>query len=217
MKPSVPIPLVLSLLASAVAPVVAAEQVVAMHGYCFRSPVPLSAPLEVGLHALEVAHPPGTEPGKELFSLLAVRFPLVVTDTKAGMTPAELREYVRSVFLAAAPRGGESVRRRLLGEWVEGETYTTSIPAPSFGEVFVLRRRDGDSVVLGFKVRQEWAEPGRDLIAAISDSLREGEGACGVTSLPQGSGQRTRVAAPSTPTVSMATRLPVLSSRSRSR
>ncbi len=37
-----------------------------------------------------------------VLSLQAVRFPLVVTGTKAGMTPAELREYVRSVFLAAA-------------------------------------------------------------------------------------------------------------------
>jgi hypothetical protein len=176
-----------------------------------------TAPTTAGTDALLVAHFPEARPGEELFSLLAVRFPLVDTETKAGMTPAELREYVRSVFLAAAPRGGEPVRRRLLGEWVEGETYTTSIPAPSFGEVFVLRRRDGDSVVFGFKVRQEWAEPGRDLIAAISDSLREGEASCGEASGHHRSGQRTRAAAPSTPTVSMASRLPVPSSLSRSR
>jgi hypothetical protein len=178
------IPLALSwvagAMATAVTPAVAAEQVVTMQGFCFRSPLPLSTPAKAGTDALLVVHPPAAEPGKELFSLLAVRFPLVVTDTKAGMTPAELREYVRGVFLAAAPRrDGESTRRRLLGEWVEGETFTTSIPAPSFGELFVLRRREGDSVVLGFKVRREWSEPGRALIGAISGSLREGEEACG--------------------------------------
>jgi hypothetical protein len=48
--------------------------------------------------------------------------------------------------------------------------------------VFVLRRSDGDSVVLGFKLRQDWAEQGRQLITAITTSLREGEASCATAS-----------------------------------
>ena len=95
------------------------------------------------------------------------------------MTPAELSSYVTVTFLAGAPDDGSPVRRRLLEQWVEGYAFSTPIPTPSAGEVFVLRRGDGESVVFGFKVRQDWAEPGRTLITAISASLREGEGTCG--------------------------------------
>jgi hypothetical protein len=70
------------------------------------------------------------------------------------------------------------VQRQILGRAVQGETFTTPVPAPSLGEVFVLRRSDGDSVVLGFKLRQDWAEQGRQLITAITTSLREGEASC---------------------------------------
>jgi hypothetical protein len=193
----------------------AAETVVAMHGLCFRSPLPLSAAQAVGLNALQVAHPPDGKPGEERFSLTAVRFPPEATDTKAGMTPAELREYVTVVFLAGGGSDGQPVRRRLLGRWVEGESFSTSIPAPSLGEVFVLRRRDGDSVVLGFKMREDWREQGGALIEAITGSLREGESSCELEGR-QGPGQRTRAMAPSTPTLSMVRRCPVLSSRRRS-
>ncbi len=200
------------LLTAGMARPVAAESIVVMHGFCFRSPLPLSAPQLSGTDALVVMHPAGAQPGGELFSLTAVRFPLEVTDTKAGMTPAELRAYVRSTFLAAAPLGGEPMRRRLLGRWVEGESFTTSIPAPSLGEVVVLRRRDGDSVVFGFKVRRDWADRGRELITAISASLREGQESCIPAAGTQGAEQRTRRVAPATPTTSRLSRSPVSSS-----
>ncbi len=188
-----------------------------MHGFCFRSPLPLSPPHAVGLDALLVGHPADAEPGQERFSLTTVRFPLEVTDTKAGMTPAELREYVRRTFLAAASVVAPPPRRLLLGRWLEGEAFTSSIPAPSVGEVFVLRRGDGESVVFGFKVRRDWAEQGRSLITAITASLREGEGSCGPTGSHQGSGQRTRVVSPATPSVSRASRFPAASSLRRTR
>ncbi|MCU0528553.1 MAG: hypothetical protein MUD04_03465 [Cyanobium sp. Prado107] len=155
-----------------------AESATVMHGFCFRSPLPLSAPRTVGLDALLVAHPPEATGGEERFSLTAVRFPPEVTDTKAGMTPAELREYVTVTFLAGQRQDGTPVQRQILGRPVQGETFTTPVPAPSLGEVFVLRRSDGDSVVLGFKLRQDWAEQGRQLITAITTSLREGEASC---------------------------------------
>lgn len=184
---------------------VAAQSVVAVQGLCFRSPVAFSAPQGVGLDALLVAHPPDAKPGEELFSLTAVRFGPEATDTKAGMTPAELRGFVKVVFLAAGTSNGPPVRRRLLESWVEGESFTTSIPSPSFGEVFALRRRDGDSVVLGFKVRQDWREQGMVLLDTITANLREGEGSC-EREEPQESGQRRRPMEPSTPSDSTSRR-----------
>ncbi|MEB3264546.1 MAG: hypothetical protein VKJ66_09265 [Synechococcus sp.] len=183
----------------------AAQSVVTMHGLCFRSPVALSAPQAVGLNAVLVGHPPQAKPGEERFSLTAVQFPPEATDTNAGMTPAELRGYVKAMFLAGGGSYGQPLRRRLLGTWVEGESFTTSIPAPSIGEVFVLRRQDGNSVVLGFKVRQDWREQGVALIDAITANLRDGEGSC-EQKAPQESGQRMRPMAPSTPTVSTSRR-----------
>ncbi|MFM7674881.1 MAG: hypothetical protein ACKO5F_04685 [Synechococcus sp.] len=192
-------------LAIAAAAPAAAQSVVTMHGLCFRSPVALSAPQEVGLNALLVTHPPEAKPGEERFSLTAVQFSPEATDTKAGMRPAELRGYVMAVFLAGGGSNGQPLRRRLLGTWVEGESFTTSIPAPSVGEVFALRRPDGSSVVLGFKVRQEWRKQGNALIDAITATLRDGEGTC-VRETPQESGHRARPMEPSTPTVSTSSR-----------
>lgn len=203
--PLTAMPLVVLALVLTAATSAGAQTLVSMHGFCFRSPLPLSVPQEVGLDALLVAHPPQAKPGEVLFSLTVVRFPPEVTDTKAGMTSAELREYVKVVFLAGRRGDGQPLRRRLLGEWVEGESFTTSIPTPSHGEVFALRRRDGDSVALGFKMRQDWREQGEALIDAITASLQDGEGRCSQAEL-QVPGQRTRAMLPSTPTVSSVSR-----------
>lgn len=192
-------------LALAAAAPVAAQTVVEMHGLCIGSPLPLSAPQTVGLDALLVAHPPEAKPVEERFSLTAVRFPPEATDSKAGMTPAELRAYVTVAFLGGRRIDGPPLRRRLLGTWVEGESFMASMPVPSHGEVFALRRRTGDSVVLGFKVRDDWREPGSNLIEAISASLQEAEGSCPQAGL-QVPEQRTRLMAPSIPTVSSASR-----------
>ncbi|MEX1323993.1 MAG: hypothetical protein AB1Z21_07360 [Synechococcaceae cyanobacterium] len=198
-------PLGLLALALVAAAPAAAQIVVEIHGLCFRSPLPLSPPQKIGLDALLVAYPPDAKSGEERFSLTAVRFPPEVTDTKAGMTPAELREYVAVVFLGGRLDDGPPLRCRLLEQWVEGEAFSSSIPVPSHGEVFALRRQDGGSVVMGFRVRDDWRDHGANLIDAISASLKEGEGSCQQAGL-QGPGHRTRPMAPSVPTISTASR-----------
>ncbi len=149
------------------------DKVVALQGLCFRSPRALSSPLSVGLDAVSVAHPPAADAQSERFSLTAVRFPLDVTDAKAGMTPAELRAYVATVFLAGQAHQGRPIQRRLLERRVEGLAFSTSIPAPSFAEVYALRLQNRETVVLGFKFRSNWRNEAENLITAIAGSLRE--------------------------------------------
>ncbi|MCP9821040.1 hypothetical protein KBZ18_16335 [Synechococcus sp. Cruz-9H2] len=146
---------------------------VELQGLCFRSPVALSNPKPVGLDAVMVAHPPGADAQSERFSLTAVHFPLVVTDTKAGMTTAELRDYVATVFLAGQAKEGTPIQRRLLENLVDGLAFSTPIPAPSLAEVYALRLQNRETVVLGFKFRSDWRSEAESLITAIAASLQE--------------------------------------------
>lgn len=142
-----------------------------LHVLCLRTSVPLSAPEPVGLNALRVGHPATGPVDRQRFSLTAVRFGPESTDTKAGMTPAELRSYVGTVFLAAGP-GGAPISRTLLGRRVQGETFTSSIPRPQRGEIYDLRLGDGSTVVLGFAMPVEARAEGEALIAEVAASLR---------------------------------------------
>lgn len=149
------------------------DNVVALQGLCLHSPVALSNPKPVGLDAVIVVHPPEADAQSERFSLTAVHFPLVVTDTKAGMTPAELRDYVATVFLAGQAKEGTPIQRRMLERSVDGLAFSTPIPAPSFAEVYALRLQNRETVVLGFKFRSDWRSEAESLITAIAASLRE--------------------------------------------
>ncbi|MCP9842001.1 hypothetical protein KBY93_15440 [Synechococcus sp. J7-Johnson] len=149
------------------------DNVVELHGLCFRSPVAFSNPKPVGLDAVMVVHPPEADAQSERFSLTAVHFPLVVTDTKAGMTPAELRDYMATVFLAGQAKAGTPIQRRLLENVVDGLAFSTPVPAPSFAEVYALRLQNRETVVLGFKFLSDWRSEAQSLINAIAASLRE--------------------------------------------
>ncbi|QPN67775.1 hypothetical protein [Synechococcus sp. CBW1006] len=156
-----------------------------MQGLCWRTAEPFSTPEPVGLDALAVGFPAGVPFERQRFSITAVRFGPEASSTKAGMTPGELRAYVRSIFLAAGPGGGP-IRRTLLGSPVDGDSFTTSIPRPRLGEIYALPLASGETVVLGFSMPVEARAQGEALLTEVVTTLREadnGDPSCGGSAL----------------------------------
>lgn len=164
-----PIVLVLATALIAAAPASAAgpPSAVEIHGLKFMPPVAFSAPAPAGLDALLVVNPADAKSGGEKLSLTAVAFP-----KDSGMSDAELLDYVKTTFLAtSAP--GKPVERTLLGKPVKGQALEKKIPAPSNAEIYVVTKKNGDKVVLGFVFSPGFAKEAQEAIAGIAATMKE--------------------------------------------
>ena len=149
--------------ASAAGPPSAVE----IHGLKFIPPIAFSAPAPAGLDALLVVHPPDAKAGGEKVSLTAVAFP-----KDSGMSDAELLDYVKTTFLATSA-SGKSVERTFLGKPVKGQALEKKIPAPSNAEIYVVTKKNGDKVVLGFVISPGFAREAQEAIAGIAATMKE--------------------------------------------
>ena len=140
---------------------------VELHGLSFTPPIALSAPARTGLDALLVVHPAEAKAGGEKFSLTAVAFP-----KDSGMNDAELLDYVKTTFLAtSAP--GKPVVRTFLGKEVTGKSLEKKIPTPSGAEIYVVTKKDGNKVVLGFVFSPGFKAEAETAIAGIAATMKE--------------------------------------------
>ena len=149
--------------ASAAGPPSAVE----VHGLKFTPPIAFSAPAPAGLDALLVVHPADAKAGGEKVSLTAVAFP-----KDSGMSDVELLDYVKTTFLATSATG-KPVARTFLGKKVTGQTLEKKIPAPSNAEVYVVTKKKGDKVVLGFVYSAGFAKEAEEAIAGIAATMKE--------------------------------------------
>lgn len=140
---------------------------VEVHGLKFIPPIAFSAPAPAGLDALLVVHPPDAKAGGEKVSLTAVAFP-----KDSGMSDAELLDYVKSTFLATSA-SGKPVERTFLGKPVKGQALEKKIPAPSNAEVYVVTKKSGDKVVLGFVTSPGFAKEAQEAISGIAATMKE--------------------------------------------
>ncbi len=140
---------------------------VEVHGLSFIPPIAFSAPAPAGLDALLVVHPADAKSGGEKASLTAVAFP-----KDSGMSDAELLDYVKTTFLGASA-SGKPVTRTFLGKKVTGQALEKKIPAPSGAEVYVVTKKSGDKVVLGFVFSPGFAKEAQEAIAGIAATMKE--------------------------------------------
>jgi len=140
---------------------------VELHGLKFTPPIALSAPAATGLDALLVVHPADAKAGGEKFSLTAVAFP-----KDSGMNDIELLDYVKTTFLAtSAP--GKPVVRTFLGGKVTGKAMEKKIPSASNAEVYVVTKKNGNKVVLGFVFSPGFAKEAETTIVGIAATMKE--------------------------------------------
>jgi len=140
---------------------------VEVHGLEFTPPIAFSAPAPAGFDALLVVHPADAKAGGEKVSLTAVAFP-----KDSGMSDAELLEYVKTTFLATTS-SGKPIERTFLGKPVKGQALEKKIPAPSSAEVYVVTKKNGDKVVLGFVTSPGFAKEAQEAIAGIAATMKE--------------------------------------------
>lgn len=164
-----PIVLVFAATLTAAAPAHAAgpPHAVEVHGLTFSPPIAFSAPVPAGLDALLVFHPPDAKAGGEKVSLTAVAFP-----KGSGMSDGELLDYVKSTFLATSA-SGTPIERTFLGKPVKGQALEKKIPAPSTAEIYVVTKRNGDKVVLGFVASTGFEKEAQETIVGIAATMKE--------------------------------------------
>lgn len=156
-----------AVIAAASSSVAGPPAAVEVHGLKFTPPISFSAPAPAGLDALLVVHPPDAKAGGEKVSLTAVAFP-----KDSGMSDAELLDYVKTTFLATSA-SGKPVERNFLGKPVKGQTLEKKIPAPSNTEIYVVTKKSGDKVVLGFVFSPGFAKEAQEAIAGIAATMKE--------------------------------------------
>lgn len=149
--------------ASAAGPAPAVE----VHGLKFVPPIAFSAPAPAGLDALLVVHPADAKAGGEKMSLTAVAFP-----KDSGLSDAELLAYVKTTFLATSA-SGRPLERTFLGKPVKGQALEKKVPAPSNAETYVVTKKNGDKVVLGFVFSPGFAKEAQEAIAGIASTMKE--------------------------------------------
>ncbi len=164
-----PIVLILATALIGAAPASAAgpPSAVEVHGLKFTPSIAFSAPASAGLDALLVVHPPDAKAGGEKVGLTAVAFP-----KDSGMSDAELLDYVKTTFLATSA-SGKPVERTFLGKPVKGQALEKKIPAPSSAEIYVVTKKKGDKVVLGFVYSPGFAKEAQEAIAGIAATMKE--------------------------------------------
>ncbi len=138
-----------------------------VHGLKLTPPIAFSAPAPAGLDALLAVHPADAKAGGEKVSLTAVAFP-----KDSGMSDAELLDYVKTTFLATSA-SGKPVMRTYLGKKVTGQALEKKIPAPSSAEIYVVTKKSGDKVVLGFVFSPGFAKEAQEAIAGIAATMKE--------------------------------------------
>jgi hypothetical protein len=138
-----------------------------VHGLKFASPIAFSAPASAGIDALLLVHPADAKSGEEKMSLTAAAFP-----KDSGMSDGEILEYATTTFLAT-PASGKPVERTFLARKVAGQALEKKIPSPSLAEVYVVTKKNGDKVFLGFVFSPAFAKEAEKAIADAATTLKE--------------------------------------------
>jgi hypothetical protein len=142
----------------------------------FETPVPFSAPREIGLDAVALAHPPGSGEGVGRIEIVLAAAPKDMVDGM-GMSDEELLGYFKTTFLGLSAPAVRKVERTFLGRTVAGGAQSASIPRARNVESYLIPLSGGAKLFLA--VASDAAVPAADIeavLAALARSLKEVEG-----------------------------------------
>ena len=110
--------------------------------------------------------------GKEYLSLTFVLFPKESLEDM-DMNDSELLNYAKSVFLGTSKPASSFKERIILGEKINGEVLSTTIPIASDLEIHFITLQNGDKMCMGFKSIAEMpVETRESIIVEILGSLK---------------------------------------------
>lgn len=139
----------------------------------FETAVPFSAPTEIGLDAVALAHPPDTAGGVGRIEIVLAAAPKDMVDGM-GMNDDELLSYFKTTFLGLSAPAVKKAERTFLGRTVSGSTQSTSIPRARNVEAYLLPLTGGAKLFLA--VAADAAVPAADaeaVVAAVARTLKE--------------------------------------------
>jgi len=143
-----------------------------IHGLEIVSEIELSKPEKVGMNAYQLSYPKTAQPGQEQFSVT-----MVLLSKEAGMqigkNDQELLQYAKSTYFGYA-KAGKAVQRDILSKKTAGELCEKKIPVASTAEVYILTKKNGDKIVLGFYyTKQKKLEEIEKIVAKIAAGIKE--------------------------------------------
>ncbi len=142
-------------------------------GVRLRTPVPFSAPADVGLETVALSHPPDAAPGEATCEVVLSRVDAAMRES-FGNDDGALLEYVKSTFLGTAKPASGSAQRVILGRPSTGQTLTTGIPRPGRLEVHLVALADGGRLAVAVRsFGDDAAELGERVMTALAESLAE--------------------------------------------
>jgi hypothetical protein len=143
----------------------------------FRSDFQLSQPQSLGLDAVSMVYPADSEPGKSLAEIVLVKASKDMQKTME-MQEADLINYLKTTFLGFYGAPESTVQRDIFGKPVTGERFRQSIPVKSNVEMFFVRLRNEDGLMIAFRMVPEMpVEDAEKLVRTITESMTETDAA----------------------------------------
>ncbi|NLI46673.1 MAG: hypothetical protein GX414_06150 [Acidobacteria bacterium] len=141
----------------------------------FETPVPFSAPREIGMDAVALTHPPDTAGGVGRIEIVLAAAPKDMVDGM-GMSDDELPGYFKTTFLGLSAPAVKKVERTFLGHAVAGGAQSTTIPRARNVESYLVPLAGGAKLFLA--VGSDTDVPAADVeavLAALARTLKEVE------------------------------------------
>lgn len=139
----------------------------------FQTPLEFSPPVEIGLDAVSLLHPAGSDLGTATMEITLIAVPKEMQES-FGNNDDDVLAYVKTTFLALTDPAEATMRRDFGGKASTGEKHATTFPRPRNLEIYLLPLSDGDKLVVALSRYQGVREEEMGKVASmISATLRE--------------------------------------------
>lgn len=141
----------------------------------FQTALPFSPPLEIGLDAVALIHPPESGMGEEQMEITLARVSQVVQENMNN-NDEEVIAYIKTTFFGLTDPASTSVVRIFQGQQITGQSQSIDFPNDAELEYFLVPLADGSKIFVAFKWALNFSrEQVEEIISAVSLSFRETE------------------------------------------
>jgi len=165
---------IICLASLALPPLAAGQDMVNAWGkVTFHTPLAFSPPVEIGLEAVSLLHPAGSDLGTATMEITLIAVPKEMQES-FGNNDEDIVAYVKTTFLALTDPAQATIRRDFGGKPCTGEKHATTFPRPRNLEIYLLPLSDGDKLLVALSRYQGMREEDMEKVATmIAATLRE--------------------------------------------
>lgn len=139
----------------------------------FQTDFQVSQPQSLGMDAVSMVYPADSEPGKSLAEIVLVKASKDMQQAME-MKESELIAYLKTTYLGFSGDPESTVQRDIFGKPVTGERFRQMIPVASNVEMFFVRLRSEDGLMIAFRIVPDMpVEDAEKLILTITESMVE--------------------------------------------